>query len=62
MFFHLDRSGKDSKFLHLKKVCLKEQEELYNQILAEVGVKIEGEMVGAGKESLQAEKVEPQKN
>ena len=29
-----------------------EQEELYNQVLAEAGVKIEREMVGAGKESL----------
>ena len=29
-----------------------EQEELYNQILAEAGVKIEGGMVGAGKEAL----------
>ena len=40
-----------------------EQEELYNQVLAEAGVKIEGEMVGPGKESLQAEKVNtgPQK-
>ena len=38
-----------------------EQEELYNQVLAEAGVKIEGEMVGAGKESLQSEKVAPQK-
>jgi hypothetical protein len=39
-----------------------EQEELYNQVLAEAGVKIEGEMVGAGKESLaSAEKTGPQK-
>ena len=40
-----------------------EQEELYNQVLAEAGVKIEGEMVGAGKESLKADTVNtgPQK-
>jgi len=38
-----------------------EQEELYNQVLAEAGVKIEGEMVGAGKESLTANTVGPQK-
>ena len=38
-----------------------EQEELYNQVLAEAGVKIEGEMVGAGKDSLQAEKIGQQK-
>ena len=38
-----------------------EQEELYNQVLAEAGVKIEGEMVGAGTEKLAAEKVAPQK-
>ena len=40
-----------------------EQEELYNQVLAEAGVKIEGEMVGAGKESLSTNAVNtgPQK-
>ena len=38
-----------------------EQEELYNQVLAEAGVKVEGEMVGPGKDSLQSEKVGPQK-
>lgn len=38
-----------------------EQEELYNQVLAEAGVKIEGDMVGAGKEKLSQEKVGPQK-
>ena len=40
-----------------------EQEELYNQVLAEAGVKIEGEMVGAGKESLTSNAVNtgPQK-
>ena len=40
-----------------------EQEELYNQVLAEAGVKIEGEMVGAGKEALgtNAVKTGPQK-
>ena len=40
-----------------------EQEELYNQVLAEAGVKIEGEMVSAGKEKLSAnqENTGPQK-
>ena len=40
-----------------------EQEELYNQVLAEAGVKIEGEMVGAGKEALTSNAVNtgPQK-
>jgi charged multivesicular body protein 2A len=38
-----------------------EQEELYNQVLAEAGVKIEGEMVGAGKESLAPVNTGPQK-
>ena len=38
-----------------------EQEELYNQVLAKAGVKIEGETVGAGAEKLAAEKVAPQK-
>ena len=38
-----------------------EQEELYNQVLAEAGVKIEGEMVGAGKESLASVNTGPQK-
>ena len=40
-----------------------EQEELYNQVLAEAGVKIDGEMVGANKDSITANKVNtgPQK-
>ena len=39
-----------------------EQEELYNQVLAEAGVKIEGEMIGPGKEELQSQvKTGPQK-
>ena len=40
-----------------------EQEELYNQVLAEAGVKIEGEMVGPGKEALSSNAVNtgPQK-
>ena len=29
-----------------------EEEELYNQVLAEAGVKVEGEMVGPGKDAL----------
>ena len=37
------------------------EEELYNQVLAKAGVKIEGETVGAGAEKLAAEKVAPQK-
>ena len=40
-----------------------EQEELYNQVLAEAGVKIDGEMVGPNKDSITANKVNtgPQK-
>lgn len=38
-----------------------EQEELYNQVLAEAGVKIEGEMLGPNKEGLGAENVGPKK-
>ena len=38
-----------------------EQEELYNKVLVEAGVIIEGEMVRAGKDSLQAEKIGQQK-
>ena len=38
-----------------------EQEELYNQVLAEAGVKIEGDMIGPAKDSIAANKVEPQK-
>ena len=38
-----------------------EQEELYNQVLQEAGVQIGDEMVGAGKEKIEGEKVGPQK-
>ena len=38
-----------------------EQEELYNQVLAEAGVKIEGDMVQPGKDSLNSEKTGPEK-
>ena len=38
-----------------------QEEELYNQVLQEAGVKISEEMVGAGKEKLEEQKVGPQK-
>ena len=38
-----------------------EEEEIYNQVLQEAGVKIEGDMVGPQKNSLAAEKTGPQK-
>ena len=38
-----------------------EQDELYNQVLAEAGVAVEGDMVGVGKDSLGANKVGPEK-
>ena len=56
-----DMMGEVMEDMDANMVDEEQQEEIYNQVLAEAGVKIEGDMVGAQKNSLSQIKEGPQK-